>query len=127
MILPRPYPLGGLESHSREWGYEIWIVNDDYCGKLLMFKTKGLGTTLHYHRAKAETMLVRRGALRVDIQADSDRITHLLREGDAIDIPRFLRHRLTPDEDHTEVYEFSTHHRDDDSFRVGPRCHPELM
>ncbi len=55
MTIPRPYALADVESHPRVWGHELWIVNGDYCGKLLVFKTRGLGTTLHYHREKAET------------------------------------------------------------------------
>ena len=63
-------------------------------------------------------MLVRKGTLRVDIETDDGPASHLLQSGEAIDIPRLVRHRLTPDEDGTEVIEFSTHHRDDDSYRT---------
>ncbi len=45
---------------TKEWGEERWIVNRDYCGKLLILK-KGFRCSLHYHKNKDETFYVNKG------------------------------------------------------------------
>jgi mannose-6-phosphate isomerase-like protein (cupin superfamily) len=102
------------------WGYESWIVNnDDYCGKILFFK-KGKQCSWHYHKDKSETFYIHEGKL-VVTYGDSDDIytaNHVeLEAGDCFDVPVGMRHQMYAVVD-TVLYEFSTHHKDEDSYRV---------
>jgi quercetin dioxygenase-like cupin family protein len=102
------------------WGYEKWIVNNDkYCGKLLFF-AKGNKCSWHYHKIKDEVFYIHSGKLKVlysyeeDIKKASETI---LEKGDNFHVPVGLIHRMVALED-TEMYEFSTTHYDEDSYRV---------
>lgn len=102
------------------WGGETIICNNDlYCGKILHIG-KGKQFSWHYHRIKDETFYVSKGML-VLLVGETDNIEDsralLLKEGDSIHIPIGVRHRLIGVED-SDVFEFSTHHEDDDSVRV---------
>tara|TARA_A100001515_G_scaffold137310_1_gene129794 strand:+ start:4322 stop:4663 length:342 start_codon:yes stop_codon:yes gene_type:complete len=102
------------------WGYEKWIVNKpQYCGKLLYFE-KGKKCSWHYHEIKDEVFYVHSGELLVTY-GDSDNIEEakqtVLKAGDNFHIPVGLRHQMLAIED-TEMFEFSTQHFDEDSYRV---------
>jgi quercetin dioxygenase-like cupin family protein len=102
------------------WGYEKWITNNErYCGKLLYFN-KGKKCSWHYHEIKEETFYVHSGKLHLLYGFDDD-INEaeglILSPGDKFEIPRGLRHQMYAIED-TEMFEFSTQHFDDDSYRV---------
>ena len=74
------------------WGFEKWIVNcDKYCGKLLYF-VKDRRCSWHYHKIKDEVFYVQSGKILVKYS-----------ENDDLD---------------TELYEFSTQHFDEDSYRI---------
>lgn len=46
---------------EKGWGYEnIWVSNDQYCGKLLKFN-KGARFSMHFHAEKDETWYVLSG------------------------------------------------------------------
>lgn len=102
------------------WGYEKWIVNnDDYCGKILFF-VKGLKCSWHYHEIKRETFYIHSGCIQViysfeDSHESADCI--ILHKGDKFEVPAGLRHQMIALED-TELFEFSTHHSDKDSYRI---------
>jgi hypothetical protein len=88
------------------WGFEKWIVNcEEYCGKILYF-VKGRKCSWHYHKLK---------------YYDEDDIAYaneiVLNKGDKFHIYRGLRHQMIALED-TELFEFSTQHFDEDSYRV---------
>ena len=54
----QPYPG---EIHSKAWGYELWIVNNEkYCGKLLVFD-KDKQFSMHYHLLKDEAWYISKG------------------------------------------------------------------
>jgi quercetin dioxygenase-like cupin family protein len=95
----------------KEWDEERWNVNRDYCGKRLILK-KGFRCSLRYHTIKDETFYVNKG--RVLMECDGERIA--LVPGDALLIEPNMKHRLTGLED-SEIFEFSTHHADSDSYR----------
>ena len=107
------------------WGFEKWIVNcEEYCGKLLYF-VKGKRCSWHYHKLKDEVFYVQSGKIRV-IYSDGDemyRKGHLvanetiLYPGDNFHVYRGLRHQMVALED-TELFEFSTQHFDEDSYRL---------
>lgn len=102
------------------WGFEKWIVNNEkYCGKVLFF-VKGKKCSYHYHEIKDETFYVQSGSiiLRYSQSDDINKATHIvLKKGDAFHIPVGMIHQMEAIED-TELFEFSTQHFDEDSYRV---------
>lgn len=102
------------------WGWERWIWNDDrYCGKLLYF-AQGRRCSWHYHKLKDETFYVQSGELWVWYGWDDDfskASAIVLKKGDTFHVPPGLRHQMLGLQD-TEMFEFSTHHDDEDSYRV---------
>jgi|DEB0MinimDraft_10_1074344.scaffolds.fasta_scaffold02307_2 mannose-6-phosphate isomerase-like protein (cupin superfamily) len=105
---------------SKGWGYEKWIANcPEYCGKIL-FIAQGKRCSWHYHQNKDEVFYVQRGVVEVIYSKnDNDEIADkiLLCEGDKFHVPRGMRHQMYALRD-TEILEFSTEHRDEDSHRI---------
>lgn len=102
------------------WGFEKWIVNnEEYCGKLLYF-VKGRRCSWHYHVKKDEVFYIQSGKMLVKY-SDEDNLENakelVLERGDAFHIYRGLRHQMVALED-TELFEFSTQHFDEDSYRI---------
>ena len=102
------------------WGFEKWIVNtNEYCGKLLYF-VKGKKCSWHYHKLKDETFYIQSGKILLKY-SDSDEMIYadeiILNRGDKFHIYRGLRHQMFAIED-TELFEFSTQHFDEDSYRL---------
>ena len=108
-----------VEIVPKGWGKEIIFVNnDEYCGKLLCFD-KGKKFSMHYHLKKKETWYVSKGAF-ILIWVDTSNgttYTEYLRVGDVITNERGEPHQLIAIEE-SEVFEVSTKHFDDDSFRM---------
>jgi len=96
---------------KKVWGSELWIVNKEYCGKLLKLK-RGFQCSLHYHKKKDETFYVVRGKVLMEI--GEERV--IMKPGDSCHIPPGKLHRFTGLTD-AQIIEFSTHHRDSDSYR----------
>lgn len=106
---------------DKNWGYENWVVNnDEFCGKLLHFN-KGAQFSCHFHRQKREVFEIERGLIQLMTidQRDASQHVMVLKPGDVVEIPRFLPHQITALEE-SDVREYSTTHREDDSFRVLP-------
>jgi len=105
---------------KKGWGYEKWIVNKpEYCGKLLFFE-KGKRCSWHYHEIKDEVFYVQSGKLLVKYGLDDDiekAESIILKKGDNFYIYRGLRHQMLALET-TELFEFSTEHFDEDSYRI---------
>lgn len=104
----------------KNWGFEKWIVNcEEYCGKLLYF-VKGKKCSWHYHKLKDETFYIQSGKIRL-LYSDEDEIALaleiVLSQGDKFHIYKGLRHQMIALED-TELFEFSTQHFDEDSYRI---------
>ena len=102
------------------WGYEKWIVNtEEYCGKLLFFN-EGKRCSWHYHKLKDETFYLQSGRILL-YYGDSDDLAKakdcILEPGDKFHIYRGLRHQMIAVEP-SELFEFSTEHFDEDSYRV---------
>jgi len=102
------------------WGYEKWIVNTEkYCGKLLYFD-QGKRCSWHYHKIKDEVFYVQSGKILVKYSTDDDyRYAQeiILEPGDNFHVYTGLRHQMIALED-TELFEFSTQHFDEDSYRL---------
>lgn len=105
---------------KKGWGHEVWFVNNEkYCGKLLFFE-KGKKCSFHSHRLKEETFALHSGKmiLRVSWQPDLNEATMFeLNEGEVFHVPIGLYHQMEAIED-SELFEFSTQHFDEDSYRV---------
>jgi quercetin dioxygenase-like cupin family protein len=102
------------------WGFEKWIVNnEEYCGKLLYF-VKGKRCSWHYHKLKDEVFYVQSGKILVKYsEQDSLELAEgvILEPGDNFHVYRGLRHQMVALQD-TELFEFSTQHLDEDSYRI---------
>ena len=94
------------------WGEEHWIVNREYCGKKMVLN-KGFRCSLHFHKDKDEVFYVTKGRVFLEL-GDGERI---MEPGDHHHVPPGVEHRFWGLED-SEIIEFSTHHEDDDSYRV---------
>lgn len=104
---------------TKGWGKEIIIHNSkEYCGKILAFN-EGKKMSMHYHMVKNESWYVARGSF-IFSWIDTKRgevIKKMLYMGDCVDIPAGLPHQLEALE-YSEVFEVSTQHFDDDSYRI---------
>ena len=101
------------------WGHEIIFENNElYCGKLLNFK-QGAKFSMHYHMIKDETWYVQEGEFIYRwIDTETAEVNErILKVGDTV--------RQYPGQPHQlealtggVVYEVSTEHFDEDSYRV---------
>ena len=124
-IFPIPSPVISKSKKNESvivekgWGKEIIFVNnDEYCGKLLCFN-KGKKFSMHYHLKKKETWYVSKGKFILIWIEPMNGITYTeyLNIGDVITNERCEPHQLIALED-SEVFEVSTKHYDEDSFRI---------
>ena len=108
------------EMHPKGWGYEKWIVNKpEYCGKLLFFN-KGKKCSWHFHKIKDEVFYLQSGKLLVKYSDDENLENAkelVLNAGDSFHVYIGLKHQMIALED-SELFEFSTQHFEDDSFRI---------
>jgi quercetin dioxygenase-like cupin family protein len=124
------------------WGYEKWLVNKkEYCGKILFF-AKGKKCSFHYHKLKDETFYIQSGKLWVGYsmkdclmdcedpfikcvnqekyykRLDDSLMNYVtLEPGSTFHVPVGMRHYMYGELD-TEMFEFSTQHFDEDSYRI---------
>lgn len=109
-----------LKIVPKGWGFEKWIVNNEkYCGKIL-YIVKDHRCSWHYHKIKDETFYVQSGKIKLiysitDFMHAADEV--ILEKGSHFHIPVGLRHQMIALED-TELFEFSTQHFDEDSYRI---------
>lgn len=106
---------------SKSWGYEKWIHNDEeYCGKLLVFPNEGNYFSMHYHLKKKETWYVQSGSfeLRYIDTENGECNSLILNSGVTIVVERGQPHQLIALEDNSIMFEVSTEHFDDDSYRI---------
>lgn len=105
---------------SKGWGFEKWIVNNEkYCGKLLYF-VKGKRCSWHFHKIKDETFYIQSGKILLKWSNEDDIMNAqevILSKGDSWHVTVGQRHQMIAIED-TELFEFSTEHFEDDSYRI---------
>ena len=102
------------------WGHEQWICNNEkYCGKILHFNS-GSKFSMHYHLTKDETWYVQKGAFIFNwIDVENGKLnTKVLATGDSVLIERGLPHQLEAMVDESTIFEVSTEHFDEDSYRI---------
>ena len=113
IVQPKIVPKAG--------GEEIWIHNDEeYCGHLLRFFKKGNKFSLHYHVIKKESWYVGKGSFEyiwLDTENGQEYCVEI-ETGTCITIERGQPHQLIALEDNSEIFEVSTQHFDEDSYRI---------
>lgn len=104
---------------NKSWGYEEWIANSPlYCGKKLVINSS-CTSSLHFHIQKTEHIYVHEGCLTIEILEDKERQMYRLDAGDSILIEPGMMHRLCNyDPKPLVLFEFSTEHFDEDSYRI---------
>jgi mannose-6-phosphate isomerase-like protein (cupin superfamily) len=103
------------------WGHELWIHNDSqYCGKLLVFPKESNNFSMHYHMIKNETWYVQEGKFQYDwIDTQTAKLHRtILNVGDVVYVEKGKPHQLTALMDNSIVFEVSTEHFDNDSYRI---------
>jgi len=102
---------------NKVWGYEQWLVNhENYCGKLLVVKAEKC-CSFHRHLVKEETFFLRDGKVKLEVGFAPDPLQAkvlILEAGDTFDVPVKMWHRFTAIGGPAMIYEFSTHHSDED-------------
>lgn len=115
---------------DKKWGYELWIHNDnEYCGKLLVFEKNRNRFSMHYHLQKKESWYVQQGRFQFNWinTEDGKLIGKTLETGDSVLIERGLPHQLIALEDDSIVFEVSTEHFDEDSYRIYRNSPEDLL
>lgn len=103
----------------KAWGEEVIIYNGkEYCGKILRFKAGG-SFSMHLHGEKTESFYVNKGNFVLEYidTTNADRKSMFIYEGSVIHISKLQPHKLTS-VGQGEIFEVSTQHFDDDSYRV---------
>lgn len=104
---------------QKTWGYEKWIWNEAYCGKLLVFH-KDKRCSFHYHPIKDEVLYLQSGKILMKFAEHDDLDTAeavILEPGAAFHVTPGMRHQMIALED-SVIFEMSTHHDEADSIRV---------
>ena len=103
------------------WGEEIIIENNEmYCGKILKFRL-GCKFSMHYHLIKDETWYLQEGEFRYRwIDTETAELHEVkLKEGDVVRQRVGQPHQIIAETDGT-IFEVSSQHFDEDSYRVFP-------
>lgn len=104
---------------EKAWGYELWIHNEeDYCGKILHFN-KNAKFSMHFHVKKDETWYISSGEFvlhGIDTET-AKKYSRVLKVGDVVEVKKGIPHQLQALEE-GDVFEVSTEHFDEDSYRV---------
>jgi mannose-6-phosphate isomerase-like protein (cupin superfamily) len=115
---------------NKPWGHEVWIHNDSlYCGKLLVFPKMYSKFSMHYHINKIETWYVQQGKFIfdwIDTELAELRREHLA-EGDVIHLEKGTPHQLMAMENNCIIFEVSTEHFDNDSYRIYKKSPSDLL
>lgn len=109
------------EIHPKAWGSEEWIVNrPEYCLKILRFN-KGAQFSYHFHNLKTETWYMQTGQIELKIKNSHIGLDTIftVNAGTVIHVPRLVPHQIKALED-AVIYEVSTQHFEDDSYRIAP-------
>lgn len=102
---------------SKTWGWELWITNNEkYCGKKLFIK-QGHHLSYHSHRIKDEVLFVESGKIWFTHNLNGEPESIEMSVGYAFHVKPGVIHQMRAIED-TVLYEFSTQHFDEDSYRT---------
>jgi len=103
-----------IEIARKVWGLEGFIVNSDYCTKVLVLKS-GFQCSLHYHKLKDEVFIILCGKVRMEL---NNKI-YVLRKGDYMRVKPGDVHRFTGVTWFRDsiIVESSSTHKDKDTYR----------
>jgi len=116
-----------IKTIFKKWGTEEWIVNDEYCGKVLTF-LKGMTSSIHYHKNKKETFFIILGGAYIESSPVKDfmknrkfvkRVT--LHKWMSFTLPPFTVHRITCFRSRSVIVEISNHHKNSDVYRINEK------
>lgn len=112
-----------MPSIEKTWGWELEIVNTpEYCGKELFVRKDCWSSEgkYHYHKIKDETFYIIDGTLTLHYETEEGVLLgKKLRVGQSFRIKPGMKHRFTTkDFKGCKFIEFSTTHKDSDSYRV---------
>lgn len=100
---------------DKEWGFEQIICNTElYCSKFLHV-SPGKQCSLHYHQRKDETFYVLDGEAFITVKDNAAQVF----KGESVHISPGTLHRFASKEG-CILLETSTHHDDEDVFRMEP-------
>jgi mannose-6-phosphate isomerase-like protein (cupin superfamily) len=108
---------------EKGWGHEIiWMSNDLYCGKLLVFTRANSKFSMHLHRHKDESWYVQQGKF---LLRYIDTETAIINEkeltvGDVWRNPPMMPHQLQALESNSVIVEISTPDSVEDNYRIFP-------
>lgn len=108
---------------EKGWGHEIiWMSNDLYCGKLLVFTKENSKFSMHLHRHKDESWYVKQGKFLLRYIDTETAIIHEkeLAEGDVWRNPPMMPHQLQALEPNSIIVEISTPDSVEDNYRIFP-------
>lgn len=108
---------------EKAWGREkIFVNNEHYCGKLLVFDKAGGRGSMHFHMKKHETFYVQKGMFKISWIETIDASLHdtVLKEGDVWTNEPGNPHQIQSLENDSVIYEVSTHDDPNDNYRVLP-------
>jgi quercetin dioxygenase-like cupin family protein len=74
---------------------------------------------MHYHKIKDETFYLLSGKVLLETEYEGKKQERIMTNGDIQRILPNMLHRVTALQD-SVVVEFSTHHEDEDSYRITP-------
>ena len=98
---------------KRDWGSEECLINNElYCCKYLNLK-KDYRCSIHYHIDKDETFYILKGEVLLELFGTSK----IMKKGDVYRITPYTLHRFIGIKD-SVILEVSTHHDDNDSYRI---------
>ena len=107
---------------NKSWGNEIRIVDNEdnnYSGKLLNIN-QNESTCIHFHSKKHKTFYVLTGSLSIEIiePESAEVMRYTVDSEETFEIEQNVAHRLYAQDNGVTVIEISTHHDDEDVYRV---------
>lgn len=105
-----------------DYGYEIiWTDTDTYCGKILVFESKGGKLPLHFHKIKNKSWFVNTGTFNVRwINTSEGKVYEQeLTEGSTFIIPSLMPVMLESLSDNSSISEASDKSQVDDFYKLG--------
>lgn len=101
----------------KSWGWELWICNNEkYCGKKIFIKQDHY-VSYHKHGVKSEHLFVESGSIIMHHDLEGCVVAVEMLIGDAFEVKPGVNHQMYAKFD-TVLFEFSTQHFDEDSFRT---------
>lgn len=105
----------------KSWGHEdIFVTNELYCGKYLVFDKAGNKTSMHFHLYKNETWTVIEGKFiaRKIMTETGEMQEYVLDVGDTFTIEPLVPHQLEAVTDECRILEISTADSVEDNYRI---------